>query len=33
MPARMPGFLIPLEAIMYCIYNGATEYELHKLEI
>lgn len=33
MPVRMPGFLIPLEVIMYCIYNGATEYALYKVEI
>lgn len=33
MPIRMPGFLIPLEVIMYCIYNGATEYALNKLKI
>ena len=33
MPVRMPGFSIPLEVIMYCIYNGATEYALYKVEI
>lgn len=28
----VPGSLIPLEAIMTCIYHGPTECETHKLE-
>lgn len=27
-----PGSLVPLEAIMTCIYHGTAEYEMSKLE-